>query len=61
MSDGTKSLVVFEKDFQAFMELLNLAQTVWLVGEVWEAIKGATNCDEERTLLHASMTVPPYQ
>jgi enoyl-CoA hydratase/carnithine racemase len=63
VNDGSNasSLEVFEKDFHAFMELLNLPRTVQLVGEVWEVIKGATDCDEERTLPDAIMTLPSYQ
>jgi enoyl-CoA hydratase/carnithine racemase len=58
---NASSLEVFEKDFQAFMDLLKLPRTVQLVGEVWEVIKGATDCDEERNLSDAIMTLPSYQ
>jgi hypothetical protein len=43
------------------MELLKLRKTAQLVGEVWEVIKGATDCDEERHLSDAIMTLPSYQ
>jgi enoyl-CoA hydratase/carnithine racemase len=58
---NASSLEVFERDFQAFMELLNLPKTIKLVSEVWEVIKGATDCEEERILSDAIMTLPSYQ
>jgi enoyl-CoA hydratase/carnithine racemase len=58
---NASSLEVFEKDCQAFMELLNLPKTIQLVGEVWEVIKGATDCEEERFLSDAIMDLPSYQ
>ncbi|KFZ23182.1 hypothetical protein V502_02334 [Pseudogymnoascus sp. VKM F-4520 (FW-2644)] len=58
---NASSIEVFEKDFHAFIELLNLPKTAQLVGEVWKVIKGATDCDEERTLPDAIMTLPSYQ
>lgn len=63
VNDATNasSLEVFEKDFQAFMELLSLPKTGQLVGEVWAVIKGATDCEEERTLPDALMAMPSYQ
>jgi enoyl-CoA hydratase/carnithine racemase len=58
---NASSLEVFEKDFQAFAELLNLPKTAQLVSEVWTVIKGATDCEEERSLPDAIMTLPSYK
>jgi enoyl-CoA hydratase/carnithine racemase len=58
---NASSLEVFEKDFQAFMELMNLPTTAQLVTKVWEVIKGATDCEEERNQSDAIMTLPSYK
>lgn len=63
VNDATSasSLEVFEKDFQAFMELLTQPKTAQLVTEIWAVIKGATDCEEERTLPDALMAMPSYR
>jgi enoyl-CoA hydratase/carnithine racemase len=63
VNDATNasSLETFEKDFQAFMDLLALPKTGQLVEEVWAIIKGATDCAEERALPDALMAMPSYQ
>jgi enoyl-CoA hydratase/carnithine racemase len=63
VNDATNasSLEIFEKDFQAFVELLTQPKTAQLVTEVWAVIKRATNCEEERTLPDALMAMPSYQ
>lgn len=58
---NASSLEPFEKDFRAFVELLSLPRTSVLVSEIWTVIKGATDCDEERTLPEALMAMPSYK
>jgi enoyl-CoA hydratase/carnithine racemase len=60
-STNASSLHTFEKDFQAFVELLSRPKTAQLVTEIWAVIKGATDCEEERTLPDALMAMPSYQ
>ncbi|KAJ6103949.1 enoyl-CoA hydratase [Penicillium sp. IBT 16267x] len=59
--ESASSLETFEKDFQAFVELLTQPKTVQLVTEIWAVIKGATDCEEERTLPDALMAMPSYR
>jgi len=63
VNDATNasSLQTFEKDFHAFVELLSRPKTTQLVTEIWAVIKGATDCEEERTLPDALMDMPSYQ